>query len=124
MPVERAADHPTFEIAGNTVTSYASPSRGSSENALFRTDLPPAGGLPPHRHDHFGVFVVLVGSGTVHIGDDAKRIQAGDSVVIPKGELHWFDAGNEGATLIVTMDAGTKLMREDDGTEVVPPWVS
>ena len=40
MPVERATDHPTFELAGNHVTSLAAPSRGSEEVALFRTELP------------------------------------------------------------------------------------
>ena len=31
--------------------------------------------------------------------------------------------GTRAPRSIVTMDAGTKLIREDDGTEVVPPWV-
>lgn len=124
MPVERAADHPTFEIAGNTVTSYAAPSRSSDETALFRTELPAGGGLPPHRHDHFDVFVVLEGSGTVHIADDAIDIAPGDSVVIPTGELHWLEAGPLGASIVVTMVAATKLIREDDGTVLDPPWVN
>ncbi len=43
MPVERAADHPTFEIGGNVVTSLAAPARGADEAALFRIHLPPGG---------------------------------------------------------------------------------
>jgi hypothetical protein len=34
------------------------------------------------------------------------------------------EAGPDGATIVVTMLAGTKLIREDDGTVLVPPWVS
>jgi quercetin dioxygenase-like cupin family protein len=124
MPVERADDHPTFEIGGNTVTSYAAPARGADEAALFRIDLPAGSGLPPHRHDHFDVFTVAEGAGTVHLGEDAIPIAAGDSVVIPPGELHWMVAGPDGAAIVVTMLAGTQLIREDDGSVLVPPWVS
>lgn len=85
MPVERADEHPTFEIGGNTITSLAAPSRGSDEGALFRADLPAGSGLPPHRHDHFDVFTVVEGGGTVHLGDDAFELTPGDSVVSPWG---------------------------------------
>jgi quercetin dioxygenase-like cupin family protein len=124
MPVERAADHPTFEIGGNAVTSFAAPARGAEEAALFQIELPPGGGLPPHRHDHFDVFTVTVGGGAMHLGDEVSTLAAGDSVVVPPDVLHWLVAGDDGATIVVTMLAGTKLIREDDGTVVVPPWVS
>ena len=94
MPVERADDHPTFEIGGNTVTSYAAPARGSEETALFRIDLPPGSGLPPHRHDHFDVFTLVEGTGELHLGDDIHGLVPGDSAVIPTGELHWLVAGS------------------------------
>ena len=124
MPVELAADHPTFEICGNAVTSFAAPARGAEEAALFQIELPPGGGLPPHRHDHFDVFTVTAGGGAMHLGDEASTLAAGDSVVVPPDVLHWLVAGDDGATIVVTMLAGTKLIREDDGTVVVPPWVS
>jgi quercetin dioxygenase-like cupin family protein len=124
MPVERSADHPTFEIGGNTVTSFAAPDRGSAETALFRIDLPAGSGLPPHRHDHFDVFTVAEGGGEVHLGEEVHVVAAGDSVVIPPGDLHWMVASVDGATIVVTMLPGTKLIREDDGVEIVPPWVS
>ncbi len=123
MPVERAADHPTFELGGNTITSLAAPARGAVEAALFRIDVPPGGGLPKHHHDHLDVFAVETGAGVIHIDDEALELAAGDSVVVPTGAWHLFEAGPDGATLAVTMLAGTKLIRED-GSEIVPPWVS
>lgn len=124
MPVEHAADHPTFDIGGNTVTSFAAPGRGSDETALFRIDLPPGSGLPPHHHDHFDVFTVTRGGGQMHLGDEVQALAAGDAVVVPPGEVHWLVAGAEGASIVVTMVAGTTLIREDDGSAIVPPWVS
>ena len=123
MPVERAADHPVFELGGNAVTSLAAPARGAEEAALFRIDLPPGGGLPRHHHDHLDVFAMEAGAAVVHIGDDSFDLAPGDSVVVPVGAWHFLEAGSEGATIVVTMLACTKLIRED-GSELVPPWVS
>jgi quercetin dioxygenase-like cupin family protein len=123
MPVEPAADHPTFALGTTTVTSLAAPSRGADEAALFRADLPPGGGLPPHHHDHLDVFTLVAGGGTFHIGDDTFELAVGDSAVVPIGAIHHLEAGPEGASIVVTMLAGTKLVRAD-GSETVPPWVS
>ncbi|MEP7060643.1 MAG: cupin domain-containing protein [Actinomycetota bacterium] len=121
MPVERNADHPTFEAGGNTITSFAAPARGSAETILFKADIPPGGGLPRHKHDHFDVFTVSDGSGTMHIGQESWEVFAGDSVVVPIGEWHFIEAGSQGVGIIVTMVSGTLMIRED-GTESVPPW--
>jgi quercetin dioxygenase-like cupin family protein len=123
MPVERAADHPTFELGGNTIVSLAAPARGATEAALFRIDLPEAGGLPRHNHDHLDVFAVETGGGTFFLGDEKIALEAGDSMVVPIGVWHHFVAGPGGASIVATMLAGTKLVRED-GSEIVPPWVS
>jgi quercetin dioxygenase-like cupin family protein len=122
MPVERSADHPTFELGGNAITSFAAPARGSEEIALYRAEVPPGGGLPPHTHDHFDVFTVVAGGGVFHLGDDTVEVAVGDSVVVPIGVRHFLDAGSEGASIIVSMVAGTRLIR-DDGSEAVPEWV-
>ena len=122
MPVEHAADHPTFELGGNTVTSFAAPARGAYELALYRVDIPPAGGLPAHRHDHLDVFMVIAGGGVFHLDDEAVDLAAGDSVVVPVGVRHTMKAGAQGASLIVTMVPGNKMIR-DDGSELVPDWV-
>ena len=97
---------------------------GADEAALYRVEVPAGGGLPPHRHDHLDVFTVASGGGTFHIDDEVFELRAGDSVVVPIGAAHHLEAGDEGATIVVTMLAGTKLVRTDDGSEVVPPWVS
>lgn len=123
MSVERSADHPTHELGGNTITSLAAPSRGANEAALYRVDVPPGGGLPPHHHDHLDVFTLTSGGGTFHLGDETHELIAGDSAVVPAGLRHYLIAGPDGASIVVTMLGGTKLIR-DDGSEVVPPWVS
>lgn len=122
MPIERSSDHPIFELGGNAITSYAAPARGSEEVALYRADLPPGAGLPPHTHDHFDVFTVVAGGAVCHLGDDTEELTVGDSVVVPIGVRHYLEAGSEGASIIVAMVPGTRLIR-DDGSEAVPDWV-
>ena len=122
MPIERAADHPTFELGGNTITSYAAPARGSDETALYRVDLPPGKGLPAHRHDHFDVFVVVAGRATFHLGDETTELTEGDSMTVPIGVRHVLEAGPGGCSIVVTMLGGTMMFR-DDGIEGSPEWV-
>jgi quercetin dioxygenase-like cupin family protein len=124
VPIERADDHPTFELGGNAITSLAAPARGSDETALFRVDLPAGGTLPAHHHDHFDVFTVTAGSASMYIGDDVSEVRVGDGVVVPPEAVHRLEAGPDGASIVVTMLAHTKLFREDDGSVRVPPWVS
>ena len=123
MPVRRPDDHPQFDLGGDTITSLASPSIGADESVLFRIDLPPGGGLLKHHHDHLDVCTLERGSRTIHIDDEPTMVSMGDVVVVPTGAWHFFVAGEDGATLVVTMLAGTKLIRED-GSETVPPWAS
>ena len=124
MPVERAEEHPTFELGRNTITSLAAPSRGAAEAALYRVEVPAGGALPAHHHDHLDVFSVESGSGTMHIEAESFGVAAGDSVVVPIGAVHHLEAGDRGVTIVVTMLAGTKLVRADDGAKLLPPWVS
>ena len=122
MPVERAADHPTFELGGASVTSFAAPARGASEVALYRVDMPPGQGLPAHRHDHLDVFTVVAGGATLAMDDETYELNDGDSVVVPIGVRHALEAGADGASIVVTMLPGNRMFR-DDGSELVPPWV-
>jgi quercetin dioxygenase-like cupin family protein len=122
MPIERSADHPVFELGDNAITSYAAPARGSDEVALYRADVPPGGGLPPHEHDHFDVFTLVAGEATFHLGQEIIELAVGDSAVVPIGVRHFLEAGGDGASIVVAMVPGTKLIR-DDGSVVVPAWV-
>ena len=122
MPVERASEHPSFELGGNTITSYAAPARGSDETALYRVDLPAGKGLPAHRHDHFDVFLVVEGAATLHMGDESFELAVGDSVMVPIGVRHVLEAGGDGVSILVTMLGETQMFR-DDGIDIVPEWV-
>ncbi len=84
MSIERADDHPTHESSGNTITSLAAPARGASEVALFRTELPPGGALPRHRHDHNHLEAGADGATiTVAMPGGTKLIREDGSEIVP-----------------------------------------
>jgi quercetin dioxygenase-like cupin family protein len=75
MPVERANEHPVHDLGGTTITSLAAPSRGATEVAPFRTEVPPGGGLPRDHHDHLDVFTVERGGGEVAMLGGTKIVR-------------------------------------------------
>jgi quercetin dioxygenase-like cupin family protein len=123
MSVESADNHPTYDFGGNTVTSLIAPSRGGFECVLYSVMSPPGHGLPPHRHNHLDTFTVTAGGGLWCLDEATFELRPGDSVVVPIGVRHFLEAGPEGATFVVTMLPGTKSIL-DDGSELVPAWVS
>jgi quercetin dioxygenase-like cupin family protein len=123
MPVESADDHPLYDFGGNTVTSLIAPSRGGVECVLYSVYSPPGHGLPPHRHNHLDTFTVTAGGGLWHLDEAKIELRTGDSVVVPIGVRHFLEAGPKGATFVVTMLPGTTSIL-DDGSELVPAWVS
>jgi quercetin dioxygenase-like cupin family protein len=58
------------------------------------------GGETPHRHaTHDLTGVVLRGRGMLTLGASRRPLAAGDAVVVPRGETHWFVAEGRGATV-------------------------
>ena len=122
MPIEPAAEHPTFELGGNAITSFIAPDRGGLECVLYRVDTPPGLGLPPHHHDHLDTFLVVAGGGLWHMDDDVTELAIRDSVIVPVGVRHYLEAGPDGCSFLVTMLVDTKMFL-DDGSVFVPTWV-
>jgi len=52
----------------------------------------------PHRLKQTEVYYLVRGAGVMHVGDDARRVSAGDMVYIPAGALQWLE--NDGGEVI------------------------
>jgi len=37
------------------------------------------------------VYYLVRGSGTMHVGDEVRRVEPGDAVYIPPGAVQWLD---------------------------------
>jgi quercetin dioxygenase-like cupin family protein len=81
-----AADAPIFEIPGVTFTGLASPSRGSSENAVWRLSMAPGTAPHPHRLTREEIFVALSGCAEATVGLQRHQLSPGCALVVPAGE--------------------------------------
>ena len=74
-----AADAPTFDLPGCTVTGLAAPSRGSTQTSVWTLAL--EAGFPPQLHhmDQEEVFVAVAGAAVATLGDDQVHVAAGDA---------------------------------------------
>jgi mannose-6-phosphate isomerase-like protein (cupin superfamily) len=54
------------------------------------------------------VYVILEGSGRMHIGDETEDVGKGDSIVIPAGSVQWIENTGDGVLAFLAL--------------VNPPW--
>jgi unsaturated pyranuronate lyase len=63
-------------------------------------DLDPDVLVPEHQHENEQVGFVLKGVVTMTVAGDARKLQVGDTYVIPSNVRHSAQAGPEGATVV------------------------
>lgn len=122
MPVLSAPKSPTHNLPGTSFTSLATPSRGSSDLALWTVEISPGTLATPHSLTREEVFVVLAGVASVEIDQEPGIARTGDAIVVPPGVT--FSLVNHGDTalrLVCCMPAGGQA-RLADGTVFTPPW--
>ncbi|MEO7996342.1 MAG: cupin domain-containing protein [Gemmatimonadaceae bacterium] len=127
MPVIRAEHAPTFSLPGLEVIGLAAPSRGSTENSVWRIRLAPSEpGAPStgvtHSLNKEEIFVALSGRAIATVGDEQIEFSAGDTLVIPRNQL--FSLGNPGPDPFeaVAMASAGIQAQIGDGDAFTPPW--
>ena len=70
-------------IPGVQFTELASPSRGSSETAMWRTRVTPGMDGLVHHMTREEIIVAVAGEGRVRIGDEEHRLAPGDVFAVP-----------------------------------------
>jgi quercetin dioxygenase-like cupin family protein len=73
-----------------------------SRLAITWVDVQPGGTQEPHRHDPEQVYVIVRGSGTMRVGDEAQRVREGDVVFVPPNELHGITNDTDGVLSYVS----------------------
>jgi quercetin dioxygenase-like cupin family protein len=135
MPVIKAAQSRRTQTPNAVMTTLASPTQGSAEQAVWRVDMQPGQSGPLHGIDAEQVWAVLDGAATVQLGTERFAVERGDAVVIPADVPRRITAdAQSGFAAVVTGPASLRayVLREaDDGEQapasavekVVPAWV-
>ena len=121
MSVIQAPPAHTHDLGGTRFTSLATPSRGSTETAVWHVEIEPGTPATPHSLTREEVFVVLAGRATVRIGDGSATADVGDAIVVPADTE--FELANSDSTvlrLLCCFPVGG-LARLGDQS-FTPPW--
>jgi quercetin dioxygenase-like cupin family protein len=94
----------------------ATPETGTTEVVVARAGIRAGGTFPAHSHDREEVLVVVTGTGRYTIGEETAALSAGDTVVIPAGALHVFEAEDD-MTALAVLPAGARIFAPD-GSEL------
>jgi quercetin dioxygenase-like cupin family protein len=89
-------------------------SDGAPHFAMRRFTLAPGSEVPEHTNAVEHEQYVLEGEYVVGIGDEEYEVEAGDSLLIPAGTVHWYrNEGDEQGAFICVVPNG------DDTIELV-----
>lgn len=93
-PLIRRGDEITYETVdaadGLEKGVLLSDEHGAPNFAIRRFVLEPGADVPKHTNDVEHEQYVLEGAYTVGIGDEEYEVEAGDSLLIPAGTVHWY----------------------------------
>lgn len=122
MPHIRSSDAPSFQIPDLLVTGLASPSRGSRENSVWRVRIPAGAPGVLHSMSREEIFVVISGQAVATLGDDVHKLEPGDALIVPGGQM--FTLGNQGTAdfiAVAVAPAGVEACMPG-GEAFHPPW--
>lgn len=124
MPVVRHADARRTTTPNATMTTFATPSLGGSQAALWQVEMVPGASGPLHWFDVEQVWTVLDGAARVELDGEALAVGPGDTLVMPAAVPRRVHADPEaGFTAIVTAPGGA-LATAPGAEPVLPPWIA
>jgi len=120
-----AASAPVHDFDGVTFTGLAAPSRGASENAVWRVKLP-RGRLSDSAHQlsREEILVAVQGSGVATIGETEQRFSVGDTVVVPAfADFKLDNPGDMPFEAIAILPVGGRAIIPGVAP-FIPPWAA
>jgi len=125
MPHISAADSPIFNLHGTQFIGLAAPSRGATENAVWRVAVAPgkAKGVP-HQLSREEILVAVAGEAVAKIGGVEHAFRAGDAIIIPAfTEFSLGNAGDDPFEAIAIFPVGGRAMIAGEAP-FTPPWAA
>lgn len=107
------------------MTTLASPTLGGAALSMWRVKMTAGSVGPLHAFDVDQIWTVEDGAATVRASGVEYLVEAGDTLVMPAGQLREIHA-DTGAdfTALVAAPAGARASLADGTDRGVPPWIS
>lgn len=111
------------ETPNAVMTTFASPTLGGSEQALWQVEMAADTRGPVHAMDAEQVWTVLGGSARIDVDGEEEDLRPGDTLVVGAAVTRQVIAGGTGLVAIVTGRGGA--VASGPGRDpVVPPWIA
>jgi mannose-6-phosphate isomerase-like protein (cupin superfamily) len=113
----------TFAMDQVQFTGLAAPSRGSTENAVWKIAVAPRTvAKGPHQVTREEVFVALSGVAEVLLDGRSLSLEAGSALVVPAHtDFSLSNAGAEPFEAVVVLPVGGQAVIEGQAP-FIPPW--
>ena len=110
------------ETPNAAMTSYATPSLGSTEVCAWRVSMQADTQGPVHAIDREQVWLPLTGTLTFTVDDTTTTVGPGQSAILPAGELRQIRAADGPVEALVCMPIGGQASVPDRADAVPLPW--
>ncbi|MER7582885.1 cupin domain-containing protein [Kitasatospora sp. NPDC097691] len=136
MSVIRLTDARRSETPNAVMTTFASPTQGSTSLALWRVEMRPGTQGPLHAMDAEQIWTFLAGSATAELAGESHLLAAGDTLVLPADVARRITS-DEGFTAVVASTSPSRAYNPDavtpegacamaprDAERVLPAWIA
>ena len=120
MSVFRKDQNRIHSMQGNHIAGVATPSGGARQVEVWQGSMDAGAATPPHCHTTEEVVVWLSGSGRAVVGGRELQYQAGDTLILPAGEVHQIFAETRSEFVSAMPAGGTVAL--PDGVVMDLPW--
>lgn len=122
MPLIDNTNPPRFDIPGTSFTGLAAPSRGTRENAVWRTVVAPGTIGAPHHLTREEIVLAVKGHGAIHVDGVRHPLASDDVFAVPAfSEIRLECAGDTPFEAIVVLPAGAHAVVAGKPS-FQPPW--
>lgn len=81
--------------------------------SIAHARLAPGGASKPHRMRTSEVYVILSGSGAMHVDEETSAVQVGDAIAIPSNSQQWIrNTGMDDLTFLCIVDPAWRKENE------------
>lgn len=124
MPFIASHDAPVFQLHGATFTGLAAPSRGATENAVWKVTVAGGSAGVRHRLTREETLVVLAGAAVAHVGGQRFELTAGSALVVPaETDFALDNPGADPFQAVAVLPVGGQVQIGDAPT-FTPPWAA
>lgn len=124
MRVLTPPQYRTTQTPNATMTTFASPSQGSSGLSLWRVAMEAGAQGPLHVFDSEQIWTAVTGSASVELAAETFALTAGDTIVLPAGVSRRITADGEFTAIVAGHGTAEVSVVGAESGRGTPPWIS